>query len=822
MFTSLARRYIANGGTAGARGLRLAIDVEANGLLADASRIHCVVVAGIDDDSLEAYGPDQIPAALEHLVRADYLTGHNIAGFDLPLLQKVCAWSPAPMTTVVDTLITSRLVFPHLAELDEIAAAMSKCSCGQIRGSYSLEAWGARLGMPKIGADIADWSAWTPAIQERCVGDVRLTKALWRFLCPEGCDQRALALEHRVAEICEQLEVDGMPFDAAEAERLYDLWQARRAELARQLHEQFPAVTNFNSRKQIAELLEGRGWVPDRRSEKTGQPVVDEDVLETLPELFPEFGGLAEYFMLGHRIGQLKTGPRSWLNNTGADGRIHGVILHIGQPHHRAKHLHPNLAGIPNSKKGAPFGDECRRLFRHPGDWVFVTADQANLQDRAFAHYLAKYDGGARAAAFAAGKDQHWLTALALGFGAEGLERDKENKVHTAIREGAKRFNYAFLYGAGAPRLGRIVGDIVRTLQHLGAGSDLRQRLFGGAEHPSEATLKRVGKNMLERFLRATPGLAQLRFVLKAQFRRCGWLPGLDGRRVPGGADYKCLNRIVTAAEAVVCKHWLAAVDTELRERFAYGWAGDVVIVAWVHDEIVICCRPDIAEDVGQLVVRHAKKAGAHYEFRVPLEAEFKIGRDWAGAPVNDGNGAEAKLAAPTGAKVVTPAPPRVQSPVAAQAELKEILSSVLPEDPEIAELFGEPNGGGGAQEETPAPTGDGNGQGARAAKWGDPTIELRRHMLNGGAATIRCRSTASAPCSKDGRGVTEHRSRTSTAGASSTPRRAIPGSWRPALPLSISTSCRRRRPPRLKRSPSSASEHAAGFSSAPGRHPRR
>ena len=98
-----------------------------------------------------------------------------------------------------------------------------------------------------------------------------------------------------------------------------------------------------------------------------------------------------------------------------ADGRIHGGLVHIGTPHSRAKHLQPNLAQVPSNKKGAPYAAECRALFRHPGELVFVTCDQANLQDRAFAHHLAEYDGRAYAQAFLAGADQHWQTRSRSG-----------------------------------------------------------------------------------------------------------------------------------------------------------------------------------------------------------------------------------------------------------------------------------------------------------------------------------------------------------------------------------------------------------------------
>jgi hypothetical protein len=55
-------------------------------------------------------------------------------------------------------------------------------------------------------------------------------------------------------------------------------------------------------------------------------------------------------------------------------------------------------------------------LFRAPNGWVFVAADQAGLQDRGFAHYLAAFDGGAYAATFANGAagDTHWQSAINL------------------------------------------------------------------------------------------------------------------------------------------------------------------------------------------------------------------------------------------------------------------------------------------------------------------------------------------------------------------------------------------------------------------------
>jgi DNA polymerase I-like protein with 3'-5' exonuclease and polymerase domains len=413
----------------------LLFDIEADGLLDTVTKVHCIVASELNSDRIYEYGPAQIADALAHLARADRLIGHNVQSYDLLVLRKLYGWAPRPECRIVDTLIAGRLILPHLPDIDGHVAARAKDQAfGRMRGSHSLEAWGVRLGMAKVGAGIEDWSEWSPEMQARCVGDVHIDKQLWQFLQPDSYPRAALDLEHAVAAVCDRITADGAPFDTAGAERLRKDWKTRRAVLEAQLRQQFPTVKNLNSRPQIGALLESRGWRPEQRTKKTKRPVIDDTLLEALPATYPEFTGLAEHYILGRRLGQLANGAQAWIGSVAADGHIHGGLVHIGTPHSRAKHLQPNIAQVPNHKKGSPFAAECRALFRHPGDWVFVTCDQANLQDRGFAHYLAAYDGGAYARAFTSGIDQHWQTAITLGLLAAETARDKTSKTHTAIR----------------------------------------------------------------------------------------------------------------------------------------------------------------------------------------------------------------------------------------------------------------------------------------------------------------------------------------------------------------------------------------------------
>jgi hypothetical protein len=200
-----------------------------------------------------------------------------------------------------------------------------------------------------------------------------------------------------------------------------------------------------------------------------------------------------------------------------------------------------------------------------------------------------------------------------------GTARDKQNKAHEIIREGAKRFRYAFLYGVGQTKAGQIVGGIARAAHQIDADNDLQTRFFGGAAHPNEAAYTRIGKQALNKFEAGTPGLRRLREKLRADAQQHKWLSGLDRRRVPVRALHSALNFIVTSSEAIICKRWLVNVYDELHARFRYGWDGDVVLVLWIHDELVACCRPEIATEVGAIMVRHAVEPAELYGFKTPI-----------------------------------------------------------------------------------------------------------------------------------------------------------------------------------------------------------
>jgi len=122
------------------------------------------------------------------------------------------------------------------------------------------------------------------------------------------------------------------------------------------------------------------------------------------------------------------------------------------------------------------------------------------------------------------------------------------------------------------------------------------------------------------------------------------WLSGLDGRELHVRSMHSALNTMLQSSGAVLCKMWMVMVFDELVRRgykpglgtadgrwvTVDGEEPDFVICAWVHDELQIGCRKEIADEVGEVCKAQALKAGEFFEFRSPVEADYAIGNSWA------------------------------------------------------------------------------------------------------------------------------------------------------------------------------------------------
>jgi DNA polymerase-1 len=511
---------------------------------------------------------------------------------------------------------------------------------GQFVGSHSLEAWGYRLGNEKKGDYSKDmkakgldpWAEWNQEMHDYMIQDGRVNVALYRRLMAKNPTQQSIELEMRVLDICCMMERGGWPFAVKAAEELLQTLQSRRVELEASLVDAFPPwrvqlddfipkrdnktrgyikdvpverweTKEFNpgSRLDIADrLISKYGWKPVERLE-SGQVKIDDDILSTLP--YPEAKLLAEYFTVQKRIGQLADGPQAWLTKV-RKGKIHARYNSNGAVTGRATHSSPNIAQVPSL--GKVFGRECRELFHVPEGFIQLGADQAGLELRCLASFLAAFDGGAYMEIVLKG-DVHWENAKAL-FGLPELleritdEKHKDYKQHKVWRDVSKTYIYAFLYGAGDGKLGSIIG------KGRAAGQQLRAR-----------------------FLKKFPALKDLIDFVKAAAAK-GWLKGLDGRVIPVRSDHAALNSLLQSAGAIICKMWMVMVyDGLIAAGLEPGWDGDFVFLGWIHDELQIAVRKGREKEVEAIIKKAGAEAGNPFpSWQCPTAADVIFGMNWA------------------------------------------------------------------------------------------------------------------------------------------------------------------------------------------------
>lgn len=507
------------------------------------------------------------------LSTSDGVVGHNLIGFDMPVLQS--CWGINSQVPVWDTLVMARLLKPV------------------IDGGHSLKAWGGRLKFDKLDFDVTDFdSGYTEEMGTYCKRDVEVTtklfKALKATLKNKGFSDYSIELEHKVAAITAQQVRNGFKLDVELAQSWSDEMTARMGAIESELQSIFPPIItirisektgkrlkdgveefNVGSRQQIAKRLSGLG-VKWSKKTPTGSPVVNEDTLKEANT--PESLLCAEYLGLV----KLKGMVDSWLFRITSDGRINGRVNSCGAITGRMTHSNPNLAQIPSIKIA-------RQCFTVDEGNVLVGCDASGLELRCLAHYM---------------KDPDYVKTVVEGNQEEGTDIHTVNQ-HLAglpTRAQAKTMIYALIYGAGDAKMGQVIG---------GSAQD--------------------GAALKEKFLDGLPALKNLIDNTKKEAKRNGYVKGIDGRVIWVDEEYKALNRLLQSCGAIVMKVAIVkCVETLEARRIPYK------LVAQVHDEFQIETPEHFGKAVGIIARQSIIDAGLELDLSCPMDGEWAIGKTWA------------------------------------------------------------------------------------------------------------------------------------------------------------------------------------------------
>ena len=569
-------------------------DIETDGL--DATKIWCMVIKELNGP-IHKFGPDQLYQGINLLQEADVLIGHNIIGFDVPVIERL--YNIKLKGKIKDTLVMSRLFNPVQ------------------ENGHSLKTWGYRVGFPKKEQPDT-FDTYTTDMLDYCARDVRLNEMVYNQLIKdgEGFSNQSIQLEHDIIKITNHQEKAGFLFDDKQAMMFLAKLKTRISEvedevketfkpklvddklvtpyikkdgelskrgLTKEEYEKFNGISssdinpfmrkklqqfNLGSRKQIGEYLKDFGWKPERFT-PTGQPIVDEGTLKKI-EHIPEAKLISEFLLLQKRIAQLS----SWIDELQSDNRVHGKVISNGTITGRMTHRGPNMAQVPNIS--SPYGKECRACWTVPSGYKLVGVDASGLELRMLAHYM---------------NDEEYINDVING----DIHQINQRLAGIQSRDKAKTFIYAFIYGAGDEKLGKVVG--------------------GGRAN---------GKRLKDRFLRNLPSLKTLTKRVQQASKR-GFLKGIDGRRIYIRSEHASLNSLLQGGGAIIMKKALVLLTNKIKANNI-----DATVVANIHDEWQIQVKESQSDLVGQMGVDAIEEAADHFKLRCPLTGQYKVGGDWS------------------------------------------------------------------------------------------------------------------------------------------------------------------------------------------------
>ena len=570
--------------------MKLIFDIETDDL--NATKVWCIVAKEVDGKSYK-FTPDEIEDGIKLLEQADTLIGHNIIGFDLPVLEKLYNFKYSGK--VIDTLVMSRLYNPVR------------------ENGHSLKTWGYRLGVPK--QEQPEFDNYTPVMLNYCEQDVILNEAVYKYLLDEGLgfSKQSLDLEHKTASIMREQEQTGFYFDSKQAMTLLAQLNQNKADVEDEVHNTFkpkwindkqvlpyikkngelskrgltdeeyesilisgnhgPFIRkklvefNLGSRKQIGEYLIDFGWQPERFT-PTGQPIVDEGTLKKITHI-KEAKLIADYLLYQKRIAQVS----SWIDEL-KDDRVHGRVIPNGTITGRMTHRNPNMAQVPNL--GSPYGKECRACWTVPEGYKLVGIDASGLELRMLAHYM---------------NDADYIEEVING----DIHSTNQELAGLKTRDQAKTFIYALVYGAGDAKIGKIInGDIKK------------------------------GKALKERFFSNLPALKKLRDRVQQASNR-GFLKGIDGRKIYVRSQHASLNTLLQGCGAIVMKQAMVNLHELIKLNVL-----DAQFVANIHDEWQLQVKESQADYIGRLGVESIEKVTEQFNMRCDLTGQYKIGGNWS------------------------------------------------------------------------------------------------------------------------------------------------------------------------------------------------
>jgi hypothetical protein len=585
------------------------------------------------------------------MTEVDKLVYHNGLNFDVPAIQKLNPWWT--YKDFDDTFIMSSLFNPDRKKPK---------GC---KGAHSIDAYGARFKLPKPKHE--DWSRFTPEMLHRCIEDVKIGYRTYKLLQKERAAfdwEQSLRLEYAVARYHAKQEMNGVPFNEVEANKLLATINDQMLRLEADIKKGIPDKCkqylgtvkspfkkdgtytkntvdwfggdpegvgvagpytrikwheiNLNSDPQVKAYLLTQGWIPTewnyKKNSKTGRFVYDDrgNKIPTGPKLTEESyesirGDIGKKIalrnVLKHRRGMLQSFKHPTTKGLINLVRSDGRIPAEAFPQAAitGRYRHMKVVNIPSATADKKTGE----LVWYP-----------DKQDKLFGTEL-------RSLFYCPDPDY-----VMVGIDADGLE-GRINAHYCHPFEGGEQHAYDMIDGDIHAKNAKIFGTTRKDSKPA-----FYCLMYGGQPGKLAQTLGcniKKGKQLFNAYWDGNPALKGFRDYVERTYeerggKRGGYLVGLDGRKLSVRSSHAMVNLMFQSAGNIVVKTatcylwnvWLPKTDIR-----AY-------LVLHMHDEFQALVHKDDVDRYVELAERAFPAAGKYYNLNVPITGTCKLGRTWA------------------------------------------------------------------------------------------------------------------------------------------------------------------------------------------------
>lgn len=629
----------------------ITVDIEADGLLEDAGRIHCICMVRHSDGKLLHFADKQFDDTWAGTINdgVSYLETehphrllfHNGLGYDLPLLEKLYPGFEARFKQgellyydtgkILDTLLLSRLINQDMPIL-----AGSK-------SAHSVENYGKYFKRKKPTHE--DWTAYTPEMLYRCQQDVLIQQEIYNFLERKaaGWDYRAASrLEHELTEICNVIERTGWRIDLDKCigyeRQLEQEMQELAAEIQGELHlipkkggdlnnvlkkdgslthhainwinrenippDMWPSGPlcrinwerlDLGSSEQVKKMLLSQGWRPREYN---------------LKKVKNNWGKMEVYRDPETRQ-PVETSPKLSVDCPSLD-ELESKVGRNAALYIQKRHRLSLIKGfIKNEKNGLlhvginTMGTVTGRCSHYgivniPGDGKYFGDELRSL-------FMA------RPGCTLVGVDISALESFIEGHACWDYPGGKEHAhdkvtcedlhqrtadLFKTYRKKGKEINYALPYGCGIKKLSRILDTD-----------------FDSA------------KVAYDEYWNQQPALKALKLDLEEYNKNHKFIVSLDNRKILNPKPHCLVNWKLQGDGAILAKKWVVLLYRGLYEA---GLMNHVNLLGFYHDEVQAEVEKGYENQYKELALKCLTEAGKYYKLKLEMGGEAKEGSTWA------------------------------------------------------------------------------------------------------------------------------------------------------------------------------------------------